>query len=99
MPATNPPKQVSSSSSSICLTMTSSPGEAPGDSNNEERELGFRARAGFRSTSGAFHTLEPSQIAGPLRRKPDLLLMLRLSASQAWGRWYHSHAYRHARRP
>jgi hypothetical protein len=43
MPATNPPKQVSSSSSSTCLTMTSSPGEGPGDSNNEERDLGFRA--------------------------------------------------------
>src|SRR5262249_43515033 len=43
MPATNPPKLVSSSSSSICLTMTSSP-EGPGDSNNEEQELGFRQR-------------------------------------------------------
>jgi hypothetical protein len=44
MLAMNAPKQVSISSSSICLTMMSSPREDPGDSNNDEGELGFHAR-------------------------------------------------------
>ena len=43
MLATNAPKQVSSSSSSICLTMTVLPRRRRRDSNNEERELGFHA--------------------------------------------------------
>ena len=80
MPATNPPKQVSSSSSSTCLTMTSSPGEGPGDSNNEERELGFRAALDSVKDRGEFHAFEPSQIA---RRCGRVVLPRSISAARA----------------
>jgi hypothetical protein len=39
------------------------PGEGPGHSNNEERELGFRAALDSVKDRGEFHAFEPSQIA------------------------------------
>jgi hypothetical protein len=52
------------------------PGEGPGDS-NEERELGFHARAGFASEVGNSTRLSRrSQVRS--RGKPERLLMLRL---------------------
>ena len=49
MPATNPPKQVSSSSSSICLTMTSSPEKVPETPTTTRENFGFHARVLIKS--------------------------------------------------
>jgi len=57
------------------------PGENPGDSNNEERELGFQARVGFHqeAANSARFSRPSSQVRSGTNR--NVLLMLRLSAS------------------
>jgi hypothetical protein len=83
MPATNPPKQVSSSSSSICLTMTSSPREGPGDSNNDEGEL-WVPRAGSHQKRNPPEAVEVTSPV-PWRRQQRLLQCVGTERSRTRG--------------